>query len=227
MQSLDPAKQLTPTAYYAPVSEVFARHSNLGSRPIAVTGLGVGILKCLARKGQKIDLYEINPMSQAIAENSDFFTYMRDCQGDSRVLLGDGRIRLAEQPSGYYGVIVMDAFSSDAIPNHLLTKEALDIYFDKLAPEGLLIFHTSNRHVDLWPLLAAQAKALDVIAYGKFFEAPKDNHLRSNSYWVMMAKSTKTLDPFLAEGWKPLAYEGDRPWTDQYVNLLPFFKMLR
>ena len=227
VQSLDPTKARDPQAYYAPMSEVFGHRSVVGSRPIAVTGLGIGTLKCLAKKQQKLDLYEINPMSQQLAEDARFFTYMRDCPGDARVLLGDARIRIAQQPSGYYGAIIMDAFSSDAIPNHLLTKEALTLYFDKLAPTGILLFHTSNRHVDLWPLLAAQAKALDVTAYGKFFVASKDEPLRISSYWVMMAKSPDTLAPFLVDGWKPLVNEGDRPWTDQYVNLLPFFKALR
>ncbi|MBX9726194.1 MAG: fused MFS/spermidine synthase, partial [Rickettsiales bacterium] len=227
VQSLDPAQARDPQAYYASMSEVFRHRAVVGNRPIAVTGLGIGTLKCLAKKQQKIDLYEINPMSQQLAEDARFFTYMRDCPGDTRVLLGDGRIRMAQQPSGYYGVIIMDAFSSDAIPSHLLTKEALTIYFDKLAPSGILLFHTSNRHVDLWPLLAAQAKALDVTAYGKFFEVSKDEPLRISSYWVMMAKSPDTLAPFMADGWKPLVDEGDRPWTDQYVNLLPFFKVLR
>jgi spermidine synthase len=227
VQSLDPAHARDPQAYYASVGEVLKHHATSGTRPIAVTGLGIGTLKCLAKKGQKIDLYEINPMSQKLAEDARFFTYMRDCPGEARVLLGDGRIRLAQQPNGYYGAIIMDAFSSDAIPSHLLTQEALNIYFDKLAPTGILLFHTSNRHVDLWPLLAAQAKALDLTAYGKFFEVSKNEPLRISSYWVLMARSPYTLAPYLADGWKPLVDEGERPWTDDYVNLLPFFKVLR
>jgi spermidine synthase len=229
LQSLNPREALHPMSYYYPLKEVLSHISTGNSKPMAVVGQGVGTLKCFAAPKQKVDFYEINPMVKMLAENENYFTYMRDCPGESRVLLGDGRIRIAEQENARYGVIVLDAFSSDAIPSHLLTREALAMYLDKLTPDGVLLINTTNRHIDLWPLLAAQAHVLDVSAYGKFYQAPKNQTRLMSCMWVVIAKSPKSLSPLLTqtEGWKKLADEGNRPWTDQYVNLLPYFKALR
>lgn len=229
IQSLDPKRAMTPLAYYAPLQDVFKALPVTHHHPLAVLGLGAGTLKCFAQKGNQVDLYEINPMVRAIAENPDYFTYLRDCPASHTVLMGDGRIEIGKQPQGRYGAIILDAFSSDSIPGHLLTQEAIHIYLDRLAPGGVLIFNISNRHIDLRPLLGAQAKAVGAVAYRKFFEATKDEPLIFASEWVVIARTEKDLQPLLKahEGWEEVHGDGNRYWTDQYINLLPYLKALR
>lgn len=225
LQSLDPKQARTIYSYYGVMKDTLARLPVTRRHPIAVVGLGAGTLKCLGAKGQEVDLYEINPMSQYLAENPEYFTYLRDCPATSRVLLGDGRVRLNEQEQGRYSAIIMDAFSSDAIPSHLLTEEAIRMYMDKLAPGGVLIFHTTNRHINLWPLLAAQANDLGLHAYGTSQKPPAGTKLEYRSFWVILVRAPKDLGGLTH--WEKLVDEGNRPWTDQYVNLLPYFKFLR
>lgn len=229
VQAVSGAGRLKAQAYYAPLLEVFAKLPVARQHPFAVAGLGAGTLKCLARAGQHVDLYDINPMVMEIAENPAFFTYLRDCKGTHALLLGDARIRIAEQPDARYGALILDAFSSDSIPSHLLTREALAMYLTKLKPNGVLLLNVSNRHINLLPLLAAQTKALGVVGFEQFFDnPPADNPLMFKSHWVVIATSEKALTPLLSSGaWKPLTYEGNPPWTDHYVNMLPYFKFLR
>ena len=227
-QSLDKKEALDPLSYYGVLREFFDTLPVMHRHPMAMIGLGVGTVKCYAQPHQKVDFYEINPMVKMLAEDPAYFTYMQDCKGEAQVLLGDGRVRLAESDKKY-GVIMIDAFSSDAIPSHLLTREALTMYLDKLAPNGVLVMHTTNRHIDLWPLLGAQVTQLGVVGYGKFFEIPKEQARQLSSYWVVIARSEKDVAPLVKgrKGWQKLPDEGNRPWTDQYINLLPYFKDLK
>src|SRR5262249_58801214 len=115
---------------------------------------GVGAGRGWGTRGQEFDYYEIDPAVERIA--LDYFTFLRDAKASGvkvRVRLGDARLTLADAPPRHYGLIVIDAFSSDAIPQHLLTREALRLYLSKLAPDGLLAFHISNRYMDLQPIL--------------------------------------------------------------------------
>lgn len=227
VQSLRPGESTRALAYYAPLREVLAELPQTHRGSLGVVGLGIGTLKCTAQPKQQVDLFEINPMAQQLAEDATLFTYMRDCPGKSRVLLGDGRIGLQQQPDGRYGAIILDAFSSDAIPSHLLTLEALTLYRQKLTPTGVLLLNTTNRHLNLWPLLAAQAKALHLVAYGKFFRQPEEKKLLFNSFWVVLAQHRADITPLLRQSadWQELADENQRPWTDSYTSILPLLKM--
>lgn len=229
VQSLSPADRLKVQAYYAPLRDVFSRLPVTTAHPFAVAGLGAGTLKCLAKPAQQVDLYDINPMVMDIAKNPKFFTYLRDCPGTHQLLLGDARLRLAQQNPARYGAIILDAFSSDAIPSHLLTREAIAMYLTKLVPDGVLLLNVTNRHVNLLPLLAAQTKALNVVGYEQLFAtSATDNPLVFRSHWVVIAASPTALSTLRESGkWKLLVDEGNPPWTDQYVNLLPYFNMLR
>ena len=228
MQSLKPGEALKPLSYYAHLGSVFDRLPVLRAKPMAVLGLGIGSMKCYAAANQQVDFYEINPLVKQLAEDERYFTQLRDCPGTYDVLLGDGRLRLAEQPNGRYGAIVLDAFSSDAIPAHLLTHEAMAMYLSKLAPGGVLLVHTTNRHLDLWPLIGAHAEAMGFTAYGRFFEEARGQRKTNNAFWVLIAKRFEDLAPAVQEeGWEPVHGEGDTPWSDQYINLLPYFKALR
>lgn len=228
MIPVDPKAKLEPITYYYALHDVFDVLSVTHRYPLAVIGLGTGNTKCYARAGQRTDLFEINPMVVMLAEDPAYFRYLRDCPGEHRVLLGDGRVMFALQDA-QYGAIVLDAFSSDAIPVHLITREALELYLSKLAPHGVLLVHISNRHLDLEPLLAAQAQALGLTGYAKVFQPPAGRGDVSPSNWVMLAKGQGDLAPILAAhpDWHALVATGERAWTDQYTNILPYLHLER
>ncbi len=218
-----------PLTYYRALTSAFDRLPILHSKPYALIGLGSGTVKCFAKTSQQVDLFEIDPMVVRLAEDPTMFRYLTECAGTHEVFLGDGRIRMNQQPDARYGAIIIDAFSSDSIPSHLVTKEAIGMYFDKIAPHGVLLMHTTNRHISLWPLLAAQAQAHGFVIYAKHFES-SDEKLVYQSYWVVMARDSADVAPLVShdEGWSKLeADPAHRPWTDDYVNILPYLKVLR
>src|SRR5262249_24895268 len=139
-------------------------HGPQDRRPIGVIGLGSGILASYVQPGQRITFYDIDPVMIHIATNPAYFTFLRDCRGKYDIILGDGRLKLGEAPRGAYRLFVVDAFSSDAIPVHLLTREAIERYFDKLTPDGVLLVHVSNRYLQLAPVLGNIAHALGLSA---------------------------------------------------------------
>lgn len=222
--------RLKVVSYYYGLRKAFETMPLLREKPLATVGLGVGTVKCLLKPGQSIDFFEINPVMQEIAENEELFTYLSDCPGEHRIILGDGRIKMAEMEDGKYGAIIIDAFSSDAIPAHLLTKESLQMYMEKLAPHGVLMVHTTNRHIDLWPVMAAQADALGVHAYARIFGTVEEEPLAYTSYWVFMVRDADDLKPLrkVQDSWVELKPEpGTSPWTDNYTNVIPYFRMVR
>ena len=155
VQNLDSKSRLTPTAYYysngpiGQVFEVFSRTHPAGR--IAIVGLGAGGLSCHGTSGQSFTFYEIDPLVEQISRDARLFTFLRDCPPQSRAEIGDARLSLAKAPDHYYNLFVLDAFSSDAIPIHLLTQKALSLYLAKLTPDGILVFHITNRFFNLAP----------------------------------------------------------------------------
>ncbi|HEU5100772.1 MAG TPA: fused MFS/spermidine synthase, partial [Roseiflexaceae bacterium] len=157
MQSLDPANRNEPLTYYSrsgPIGQVLAdlTQRRPGAR-VAAIGLGAGSLACYKQPGQQWTFYEIDPSVVRIAREPAYFTYLQDCAPDAGMVLGDARLSLASAPDGGYDLIVLDAYSSDSIPMHLITREALALYLRKLAPGGVLAFHISNLYLDLKPAL--------------------------------------------------------------------------
>ena len=170
-QSTEPGRDREPTTYYlpgGPASQVFEALRERGDSRcsrVAIVGLGIGGLAPYARPGQAWTFYELDPAVEAIARDASLFTYLRDCPAASvDVVLGDARLRLADAPDGSLDLIVLDAFSSDAIPVHLLTREALTLYLSKRAPAGVIAYHISTRHLDLEPILGALASERGLIA---------------------------------------------------------------
>lgn len=219
---------IRPLTYYRALTSAFLNLPVLHQHPYALIGLGSGTVKCYANAGQQVDLFEIDPMVVRLAEDPAMFHYLSKCPGSHEIFLGDGRVRISQRPDARYGAIILDAFSSDSIPSHLVTAEAIQLYFSKLAPHGVVFFHTTNRHISLWPLLAAQAQAQGYVAYAKHFEASNDP-LVYQSYWVAMARDAADLAPLIGndKGWdKLIADAAHRPWTDDYVNILPYLKVL-
>ena len=158
--SLLPGEETMPTGYYSragPFGRFFAALESVDIREVGIIGLGTGGLSCYARPGEQWTFYEIDPLVERIAGDQRYFQFMNRCGNHPHVILGDARINLANARDGFYDVLVVDAFSSDSIPTHLLTKEALALYLRKLAPRGVLLFHISNRYLDLEPVIVALA----------------------------------------------------------------------
>ncbi len=202
-----------------------------GANPrIGVIGLGAGTLACYARPGQKWTFYEIDPAMHAIAMDSKRFTFMSRCLPQAPTIIGDARLTLEQGPAQAADVLVVDAFSSDSIPMHLLTQEAFAAYSRHLAPGGLLMVHISNRYLDLEPVIAAAAQTggwkTALRPYRPSAEALRNNERGSN--WVALARDQATLDQVVRHGreeWRPLKHRpGFKAWTDDYASLLPLIR---
>ena len=227
-QFTDPARRLMPGTYYGPgsaVGIVLANAPRLASPAarIGVVGLGAGTLACYARPGQSWRFFEIDPLVLAYSRTRRF-TYLADCAPQARVTIGDARLELARVPPASFDVLAIDAFTSDAIPLHLLTQEALGVYFRALAPGGVLLVHISNRHIDLAPVLGAEAARSGVLAVERL-DNPADRTLYSPSDWILLTRSRATLDKVRAFApqaqWQPLEADAARPWTDDHASVLP------
>ena len=221
-----------PLTYYfftGPIGELIL--SNRGTpvtQAVGVVGLGIGSLAGYAEQGEQYTFYEIDPAIAHVAEDNRYFTFLQDARNrgaKSRVILGDARLKIRESADGNYGLLVLDAFTSDAIPVHLLTKEAVAEYFTKLKPGGILACHISNQFVDLEPVLANIAEDLGCVAYIFNDDHPVAEELRRGKHasrWVVLASSTTPLDKLLASGhWQPCQTRPELGvWTDDQSNLL-------
>lgn len=233
MQRLDPAWRGEPLTYYTragPIGQVFAAYAGQPQlRRMAVVGLGAGSLAAYAGWGQQLTFFEIDPVVQRLAESPSFFTYLWDARArgaEVRVVLGDARLTLAAAPDDAYGLIVLDAFSSDSIATHLLTREALRIYLLKLAPGGLIAFHVSNRCLNLKPVLGNLAADAGLTCLEQRDDSPSDTDMAAGrwpSQWVLMARGPAHLARVARDRrWRPLFADDSAPvWTDQYSNILP------
>ncbi|MFB6376138.1 MAG: spermidine synthase, partial [Bradymonadaceae bacterium] len=232
-QYRDERREMEPTGYYArtgPVGDVFAElHARQPPQPVAVIGLGAGGLATYARRDQPFVFFEIDPYVARIAR--EHFTYLSEAAGPTRVVVGDGRLALRDESDGSFGMIVLDAFSGDAIPTHLLTRQAFELYLDKLADGGLILVNTTNTYVDLHPLLGNTARALDARAVMRTFNPSKAQKRTSDvkltaTSWVAIARSTEALGRLAAHPkWHPCPTPTDLPiWTDRYSNILSVLK---
>lgn len=233
-QSLDPEREMMPLNYFHPTSPIAQLFAAVNKDPrmdhVAVIGLGTGIIATFGRSGQDITYYEIDPTVLRVAQNPQLFTFVTKSKAKIDFVLGDGRLRLKEAPSHLYGMLVVDAFSSDAIPMHLLTREALQIYLDKLRPDGILVFHISNRYLNLAPVLANLGQEMGLVVLEQsdsVMEDEEGNPLRDKSYshWVILAKDRAQFGPIGKDSrWivaQPKAEVGT--WTDDFSNLIKVF----
>jgi spermidine synthase len=227
LQATDPAYTRYPLGYYyrdGPLGQLIMQLNHHGGlHRIGVLGLGIGTLACYVRPGQQLTFYEIDPMVEAIARNTRLFRYLDACGDVTDVVLGDGRLKLAGAPDGHYDLLVLDAFSSDAIPVHLLTREALQLYLRKLSPDGILLFHVSNRYVQLAPVLARLAEDAGLSVRKQFYQ-PSEHERRLGAYpsnWVIMARNEEMIKKAgPGPHWEPLSATPDtRLWTDDYADL--------
>jgi len=224
-ESTDPAHWTETSTYYVaggPVGQFFARVGP--AHRVAVIGLGTGGMVCYRKPGEDWTFFEIDPAVVRIAHDQQYFHYLQQCAADTRFVLGDGRLWLDVEPDNSFDVIVLDAFSSDAIPVHLLTREAMRLYLRKLAPHGRLLLHISNTYLDLAPVIAADADSLGLIGLRQHYRPTAAELARqaSESEWVAVARDPADLD-FLRDDarWQQIAVPpGLRPWTDDYSNVL-------
>ena len=219
-QAVEARARCEPTSYYhrvGPIGQVFEA---LGSRvhDVGLIGLGAGALACYGRDDTTLTFFEIDPTVERIARDSSLFTYLANARGNVRVELADGRVGLAAVSPGSLDLIVVDAFSSDAIPTHLLTREFMVMAAERLRSHGLLAFHISNRHLDLGPVLAATAAAAGLSAADQYHSPALAD--ASASRWTVVGREKGWLPLVTADArWRP-SIPGPRVWTDDFSNIL-------
>ncbi len=225
-QYMDDARRDLPTTYYTETSGIAAAIASRGGRRrIGVIGLGTGTLAAYGRPGDVYRFYDIDPHVVEIARSE--FTYLADSQATVEVALGDARLALEREAPQNFDVLAVDAFSSDAIPVHLITREALGVYLRHLRPDGIVAFDVSNRFLDLIPVVARLAKEQGAHAVLVNDEEEDDGSLRSRSDWVLVSRDRAALArPAIVEaGAEPAADRPDwRTWTDDYSNLIQILK---
>jgi predicted O-methyltransferase YrrM len=217
---------LLPQTYYYPggpfadaIAAARAAHGSLGH--VAVVGLGTGTLACHRQPGEQWTFYEIDPEVIRIARDPHLFAFMSSCAPDAPVVAGDARLTL-EASADRYDLIVLDAFSSDTIPVHLLTREALAGYLSKLSPHGVIIMHISNRHLDLAPIVANAAQSQGLKAFLREDTSAGDimTTLKANARIVVLARAAADTGS-VAKDWTPLPPDRSSAlWTDDYSNIL-------
>jgi len=228
VQLLDAKRRDEPTSYYGPFSGMGRAMGYLQKRGpvrVAVIGLGAGVTASFCRAGDFFRFYEINPLALSIA--STWFTFLRDCKADHEVLLGDARLTLEAQPSQQFDLMAIDAFSSDAIPVHLLTREAFALYFRHLKPSGILAVHVSNRYLDLVPVVTRNARDFGRTPMDVDDDDEEQDYF-SNSDWVLVSSDPAIYRDaaFKSSSVQPARFRASlRPWTDDYSNLFQILKL--
>ncbi len=227
-QAQHPDYDCRPLVYYAPetpIGQVFTR-GYAGAKPLRIgaVGLGTGAVAAYTRPGDHLTFFEIDPMVISIATDKKHFTYTTTCaSGVIDFVLGDARLTLAKQPNDHFDVLLIDAFSSDAVPAHLLTVEAVKGYLAKLKPDGVLILHLSNRNLELRSPAMAVAEAAGGFAVIQRHDAADDSPplWESSEDAMLITKSLKAIEPYEADPrWNATDPTAARPWTDDYMNLI-------
>jgi spermidine synthase len=228
-QNLTAESRLQPIGYYhrtSPAAQVLHRVAQVQPRgKVAIVGLGTGALACHGTTGQQFTFYEIDPLVEKIARDPRLFTYLNDCPPKTDIVIGDARLSLATAPNQHYDLLILDAFSSDVIPTHLLTLEAIELYLAKSAEDGIVLFHISNRSMDLAPILDRLAHRLNATALIRndfHSTAAEQKEGKSASRWIVMARQQEPLERFLSDPrWRALDGRlGGDLWTDDFSDIL-------
>jgi len=231
-QSLDPARRREPLTYFyqnGPLGQMFGSFtSDRVMRRVGVVGLGAGSIACYRQPGQAWTFYEIDPVVAEIASDPKYFTYLRECAPEAKIILGDGRRSLASAAQGEYDLLILDAFTSDAVPIHLVTREALSLYLHKLAPGGLLVFNITNRHLDLQTVIGnlADDAGLQTRVQHDLSIDPRDaGRGKMASQWAIVARHANDLGPLATDPrWiRPRIRPGTSAWTDNFSSLLSVY----
>jgi hypothetical protein len=222
-QYLDGALRRVPTTYYVQSSGIGRLLLALRDRPltVGVVGLGAGTLAAYGRRGDRYRFFEIDPAVVAVAQGS--FSFLADSQAAIDIEVGDGRLLLQRDGGApRFDVLAIDAFAGDSVPVHLLTREAVALYLNRLAPDGVIALHVSNRYLDLRPVAGRIAADLDLqLAYVEDV-ADDDSPEMASSDWILLARDRKVLDrEVIRAGARALPpYAPGRTWTDDYSNIV-------
>ncbi|MGB7759306.1 MAG: fused MFS/spermidine synthase [Bryobacteraceae bacterium] len=225
-QFLNPAKRDLPTTYYGPATGVGLAIRDRGKGRavrVGVIGLGTGTLAAYGRPGDYYRYYEINPLVVRVARSE--FTFLADCRGKLEVAMGDARLSLEREQPENFDVLAVDAFSGDAIPVHLLAREAMDLYFRHLRPDGILAVHISNRHLDLKPVIEGEARAAGRRA--RLVDTEDDDGAGVfAATWVLVTAPPNDFDNEIRANSNPVFHARNvRLWTDDYSNLFQILKI--
>ncbi|MGE5172452.1 MAG: spermidine synthase [Betaproteobacteria bacterium] len=225
IQYTAPTRRSTPVSYYGPDSGIYRAEKYLRitspTLRVGVIGLGAGSLAAYARPGDVFRFYEINPLVEQLARSE--FTYLTDCRGTVDVILGDGRLSLEREPDQEYDLLVADAFSGDAIPVHLITQQALELYFRHLKPGGILALNIANTHLDVEPVVEKLAAALG--KHSLVVSSSSDmQHNIFPALWALLSSEPITAPIVTKVARKPASRPGLRVWTDDYNNLFQILK---
>lgn len=226
-QFRDPARRMVPTLYFTEDSGVgitLRNYPRQGPMRVGVIGLGAGTLAVYGRPGDTYRFYEINPEVERLAR--EYFTFLNDSRADVQVVIGDARLSMEREPPQQFDVLVLDAFSGDAIPAHLLTKEAFDVYRRHLRPQGVIAVHISNRYLDLYPVVrrAAEYSHMPLLCF--LVDRDISRH-RFASQWCVMSNNHQFMDnPQVRSAARGQlgTYAMIPLWTDQYNNLFRVLK---
>lgn len=189
-----------------------------------IIGVGAGSLTCQMKAGENLELVEIDPLVMKIALDPKEFRFLSECGKNAKITIGDGRLAMRDTPDASYDLLILDAFSSDSIPVHMMTSEAIELFMRKVKPGGLLVLHISNRHLDLKSVVGANAKKLGLSAVVGSFK-PVNNaetmNIATPSIVAVLARQPSDFGALLADKrWMPADGHGITPWTDGYSNIL-------
>ncbi len=230
-QSLDPKRSQEPLTYFyptGPIGQLFQVLAVTKPTNIAVLGLGVGSLAAYSQPNQNWTFYEIDPTVEKLASDPRYFTFLRDSKAPVKIVLGDGRLRLAEVTDHSYDIIFMDAFSSDSIPVHLVTREALELYLQKLTPSGLIAINITNRLINLEPVIGTLANNFGLSTlhqWEKDISETEKNLGKAPSHWVLLTRDRQNFGNLINDPrWEPIPDYNTSLWTDNFSNI---FQVLR
>ncbi|PZO05817.1 MAG: spermidine synthase [Alphaproteobacteria bacterium] len=227
-QPINPAYACTPTLYYAPATPIGQAAETVrarlpGGANIGVVGLGSGAMAAYKRRQDTMTFFEIDPLVDRVARDPELFTFISGCaEGPIRTVLGDARLTMAAEQAGSYDLLLIDAFSSDAVPTHLLTVEAIEGYLALLKPDGVVVLHLSNRNLDITRPAVAAARALGKPDLHQIYQEDDQgaDMAEASTEALVISNSEAGLAAFRADPrWRTVDPEGVRPWTDDYVNL--------
>ena len=222
----------TPLTYYSrpgPIGQLFAEFDGENQHwRIGAVGLGAGALACYTKAGQDWRFYEIDPLVVQVAQDNTWFHYLERCNPGAQMVIGDARLSLTKENDHSFDLLIMDAFSSDAVPTHLLTREAIELYFSKLKEDGLLAFHITNRHLALKKVLADHAEHLQLSGLLQEFKPDGAVPLVIATDWVVLAKQPQRLERLQQSRlghWQKLPLTLNlQPWTDDFTHIIGIWK---
>lgn len=231
-ERLTAANITTPLTYYSrpgPIGQLFNEFDSENQNwVIGAVGLGAGALACYSKDNQHWHFFEIDPLVIQVAKNPNWFNYLNRCNKKAEMIVGDARLSLAKEDDGSFDLLIMDAFSSDAVPTHLLTREALELYLKKLNDNGLLAFHITNRHLAIKNVLADHINTMHLAALLQEFKPETEQPLVVATDWVVISKNPERLQRLQQSRlghWQklPLTF-GLHPWTDDFTHIIGIWK---